>query len=386
MSALQSNLNGKKYKSMNTENKNDLLIPPNLLKNSKKILFVTHLAIGDFTYWQNYFKAFAKEFPHIKVDLWIDEVRRTHKFWKWKSLKHYALNDWIENCGIFNKIYKETYSWFRFNTCIKKACKENYPIVVSLATIRFQKYAKYARAMSPNGFICGVFNSDKKYACKTLDAKIPLSKKLYKSFEHVSDMYALWFKKLFDIDVAPKDRIPFINIPERWVSFAKLKFFKWGIEEKEKRIDKVVFVNAFAKDKKRCWPVSKAIKLIKKLRAQQQYKYAYFIINSMPDSYDEVQSYLRNHSSNRVILFTAKENLFQLPAVISLCDLVVSVETSVMHLASALNIPVVALMRQKNPEWAPFRKENREIVWAKNRHSWIKDIKVDAVSEKVVGL
>jgi hypothetical protein len=35
----------------------DTLIPADLLKKSDKILFIAHLALGDFTYLQNFFKA-----------------------------------------------------------------------------------------------------------------------------------------------------------------------------------------------------------------------------------------------------------------------------------------------------------------------------------------
>ena len=34
-----------------------------------KILFVSHLAIGDFVYLQNYFKLFAQKYPNLKIDL-----------------------------------------------------------------------------------------------------------------------------------------------------------------------------------------------------------------------------------------------------------------------------------------------------------------------------
>ena len=63
----------------------------------------------------------------------------------------------------------------------------------------------------------------------------------------------------------------------------------------------------------------------------------------MPDKYDEVKQYLSNYYLNDVILFTAQQNFFQLPGIVSLCDLVISVETSIIHLASALKIPVVAI-------------------------------------------
>ena len=36
------------------------LIPSDLLRKSDKILFIAHLALGDYTYLQNCFQAFAR--------------------------------------------------------------------------------------------------------------------------------------------------------------------------------------------------------------------------------------------------------------------------------------------------------------------------------------
>ena len=53
------------------------LVPQELLQKSDKILFIAHLALGDFTYMQNCFRAFSEAYPHIKIHIWVDELRRT---------------------------------------------------------------------------------------------------------------------------------------------------------------------------------------------------------------------------------------------------------------------------------------------------------------------
>jgi heptosyltransferase-3 len=78
-------------------------------------------------------------------------------------------------------------------------------------------------------------------------------------------------------------------------------------------------------------------------------------------------------------LFSAEENFFQLPAILSLCDLIISVETAVMHLANAVHVPVIALMRQKNPEWAPIDQANSTIITVAGRNDWVDAITVDQV-------
>ncbi|MFC6522034.1 glycosyltransferase family 9 protein [Undibacterium arcticum] len=57
----------------------------------------------------------------------------------------------------------------------------------------------------------------------------------------------------------------------------------------------------------------------------------------------------------------------------------ISVETAVMHLANAVHIPVIALMRQKNPEWAPIDQEHSTVITTANRREWVRSITVSQV-------
>jgi ADP-heptose:LPS heptosyltransferase len=369
------------------------LIPEALLSRSKKVLFLTHLAIGDFTYLQNCFKVFKEKYPHIKIDLWIDEVRRTRLFWDWKHLRHYALTDWVSETGIFNKIYSGSYSWGRFHRQMRQAKEEEYPLIISLCTLRGDWYAKYARKMSPNGFIASVIN--KKYSgrggFRKVDARLNIDinqsgmiPPADRGAVHISSIYQNWFDRLFNLPFTPDQRPPFVSIPNKWISYAKLRFTKWGINRKDVPEEKVVFINIFAKSACRCWPIDRLVKLINSLRQTDEFENAYFIINTEPRFYDMLRAFLSNFCLHRVFLFTANENFFQLPAIISLCDLVISVETSIIHLASALEIPVVALMRKKSPEWRPYYEKNSKIIIALTRKSWIEDISYQEVAEKMI--
>ena len=81
-------------------------------------------------------------------------------------------------------------------------------------------------------------------------------------------------------------------------------------------------------------------------------------------------------------LFSAGENFFQLPALLQRCDLIISVETAVMHLANAVHVPVIALMRQKNPEWVPIDRDNSIVITTKRRSEWVSAIQ----PEQVIGV
>ncbi len=368
---------------------NNQLVPEELLQKSKKILFVTHLAIGDFTYLQNYFKAFAEKYPHLKVDVWVDEVRRTRCFWRWNKLKGYSLYDWLNASPCFNKVYDKTYSPATFKQSLHEAQTEEYPIVVSIATLRPYRYAQLIRSISPKAFVVGMQKGTKPYQWyqrneyKKLDASFNPDKV---SGGHITDHYAAWFNKLFNLDVDNEQRRPFVAIPSEWNSYAKLQFLKHGFYQKDNKTHgKVFFINCFAKSKKRCWPVNKAIGLIEKMRSEG-HSDARFIINAIPSEYQRIKGILKDSRLKNVILFSARENFFQLPAIMSCCDMVISVETATIHLASALEVPVVALMRQKNPEWAPWDTKKSSLVTAKKRSDWVSNIPVQQVIAALPGL
>jgi ADP-heptose:LPS heptosyltransferase len=296
-------------------------------------------------------------------------------------MKHYVLFDWVKASGLFNNVYTGTYSWSRFNNVVRQTQDEQYQIVVSLCTLRSRFYSKYTRKIAGVGFATGVVYPRHKNlrVMQNLDAFHELSPGEKKS--HASLEYQEWFEKLFGLSVNEKQREPFIDIPKEWVSYGKLKFTQWGI--KKDRYEKVIFINAFAKNALRCWPIDRVIKLIYSLQQIEGYQDAYFIVNVEPHFYKAVKTLFSNFCLSNVILFTAHKNFFQLPAIMSLCDLVISVETSIIHLASALKIPVVALMRQKTPEWRPYFKEQSRVVSAKNRRDWIEDIPLEAVIDGV---
>jgi heptosyltransferase-3 len=358
------------------------LIPSELLNKSDKILFIAHLALGDYTYLQNCFQAFARAYPHLKLHLWVDEVRRTSDASQWPHLKKNVLYDWLAACDFIDKVYNQNYSPELFQASIKEARHEQYPIVVSLGTLRPHFYAGLARAISPEGFVVGLKKPlnlsglPHYFAYRKLDASLNPDVPDRAHAPHISDVHAEWFRLLAGVDIPPSQRIPFVHIPERFVEGARARLAEWGFDG---RHGKLVFINPFAKTPKRCWPVERVAELITEMRAQPEWRDACFIVNAVPQEVANVRAMLAERRLERTELFSANENFFQLPAMLAECDLIVSVETAVMHLANAVGVPVVALMRQKTPEWAPVDKANSTVITADQRRDWVKAIPVRAV-------
>src|SRR5438067_1614070 len=317
------------------------LIPSDLLKKSDKILFIAHLALGDYTYLQNCFQAFAKAYPHLKVHLWVDEVRRTSDASQWPHLKKNVLYDWLAACEFIDKVYDQNYSPELFQASIRDAQREHYPIVVSLGTLRPHFYADLAREISPDGFVAGLkkplglLGLHHFFTFRKLDAALNPDVADRSSAPHISDVHAEWFRILFGVEIAPSARIPFVHIPDRFVEGARARLAEWGFDARQ---GKLVFINPFAKTRKRCWPVERVAELIIEMRNQPEWRDACFIVNAVPQEVDKVKDMLARRQLDRTELFSANENFFQLPAMLAQCDLIVSVETAVMHLANAVGV------------------------------------------------
>ena len=106
-----------------------------------------------------------------------------------------------------------------------------------------------------------------------------------------------------------------------------------------------------------------------------------FIINIPPEN-NKLVNELTEKLQKNVILFTANKNFFELPAMVANCSFVISVETSTMHIAQALKIPQIALMRSKSPDWKPYTIDENRIIFAPDNKK-IKDISIEEVEKKL---
>jgi heptosyltransferase-3 len=346
------------------------LVDPARLRQAGKILFIAHLALGDFTYLQSCFQAFARAYPHLEVHLWVDERRRTWRASEWAHLKKYALYDWLAECPYIHKVYNETYSPQTYRASLEAARREDYPVVVSLAVLERHKYASLARSISPHGFVVGQkkrvrsYDIPKRLVYRKLDAFIPAYTPSSDQGQHISDIYAGWFTQLFGMEIPPSARFPVLDIAGRWTDYARAQFGDWGFMGVDGKPSRVVFVNAFSKSEERSWPLERVIGLIRTMRCEPAWRNAGFVVNVVPEALAHARALFDGAALEGTQLFSAEDNFFQLPAILGLCELVISVETAVMHLANAVHVPVIALMRQNNPEWAPIDRANSTVITA----------------------
>jgi ADP-heptose:LPS heptosyltransferase len=200
---------------------------------------------------------------------------------------------------------------------------------------------------------------------------------------HISDVYANWFESIFGMHLDAPARVPFINIPRKWILFAKLRLLKWNIDKKTNPFNKVIFINNYAKDNIRSWPLENVFELIKNIKKNDTWGDIIFLINTPPEYLLQVKKMYQKYSLTQTHIVSADLNFFQLPAYIAVSDLIISVETSTIHLAAALDKPVITLMRTKNPEWVPWDNGKITNIFCKHRPDWVKYIPLETVVEAV---
>jgi ADP-heptose:LPS heptosyltransferase len=363
-----------------------------VLARADRILFVTHLAIGDFTYLQACLRAFARARPHVRLPGWVDERRRTADPAAWPHLRRYALYDWLAACPWIDKVYDSTYSPAAFAQSVDQARAEHYPVVASLSVVDCHRYARLARRISPRGFVVGLAKPAERLlhvpsrwaGYRKLDAALPVYGPAEAACQHISDIYAGWFARCFGVDVPPAARMPRLDIPERWVRSAHAQFAAWGCTVGKP----VVFVNAYSKSPDRTWPLERVAALARSLKNRLAWRGVTVVVNVVPEALEEARRLFEGRPDPdlaHVRLFSADEHFFQLPAVMRLCSLVISVETAVMHLANAVGVPVVALMRRTHPEWAPIDRARSTVIMVPEPDDWVTRVGVDEVQAAVDG-
>jgi heptosyltransferase-3 len=358
------------------------LIPSDLLKKSDKILFIAHLALGDYTYLQNCFQAFARAYPHLKLHLWVDEVRRTSDASQWPHLKKNVLYDWLDACDFIEKVYKQNYSPELFQASDQGS---------ATGTLSDRRLAGHpaSRTSTPTSRA----RSARTASCRPQEAERPAGPAPLVQLPQAGreprpgrgrphERAAHQRRARGMVPPAGRRRDPAVRAHSRSCtspnasSTARRPACTSGASTAARaswssstlRQDPQALLAGRARgraDHHHARPAGMARRLLHRQRGAA--------------GSGQREGHAGRRQLDRTELFSANENFFQLPAMLAQCDLIVSVETAVMHLANAVGVPVVALMRQKTPEWAPVDKANSTVITADQRRDWVKAIPVHAV-------
>ena len=332
-----------------------------------KVLYMSHLALGDYIYQGPFLKALADTYPNITLDVWIDDCRKKKK--SWHADRCQALIQWLSSESHINYIFPITSSQSALNQQIQKAHLQNYDAIIYVATNRSAEFAKTAIKIVDKGKVFGSrprgdLERLKAFSgCSRLEGYMDLKK--VTTFNHISDFYQDIFQQFFAISISSDQRLLKLNISPKVKKNSFDLLESWRV--KNHLINpKIIFINHLSTCKKRDWKLAQLEELL--LLLGKRFPQCLFILNAAPSDFEPLNYWANNNPKIKhlaIEAFTAKENFFELPSLMSLCSLVISVETAIMHLASSLNIKQIALIRQSAKHWRPLN--NSQVLKGKQR-------------------
>ncbi len=351
---------------------------------AQRILLVLPMALGDFCYQHLVIRAVQAQYPDKVWDAMFDEAFHTNRFHQGGGqLVNPIICEWAESTGLFRHVYTEMYQGTSLAECMTTARAAEYDVVISLSGRGQMQVLRACREMAPQAWIIAwepesrwwKLGRDVREYRQIVDVEIPF---IVEKDGHIIDSYLRFFREFSDVS-ANWEQVPRMSVPDDARQHATEVLTGYGATSDTP----IIFVNAFAKNRKRTWPLTHVATLFHLLSHDARLTGAIWLVNGMPDDWDAVETMIRHAHGERMHFFSATEGFWELPAMLEASDLVISVETSVMHLASLLHRPQVVLMRQKTPHWRPLRREECTIVTTRRRRDTISAITPDEVAAAV---
>lgn len=331
------------------------LVPEQTLRSAKRILYMTHLAIGDFTYQRVLLKKLKHTYPNLAIDIWIDDCRDKPK--AWHQGRNMTLVQWLKSEPFLDNVYPIARSNAERAEMIKTARQQHYDVVFFVAQQRSERYAKIARDIAPQGTVVGSRAISRLHpkawlAFGKLDGYFPLSPKQEANL-HISEVFATRFEQCLAMRISDEEFASGfeLDVPATFLSEAS----HWLATRFGSVPGKLVLINPVSTNEKRDYHIAQVAQLIELMHERDGH--LRFVINLPPASIEgyltELQK-LADLSDIQLDVFCAQQHFYQLPAMLARCDVIITVETAIMHLCAALKKPQIVLMREQARQWQPY--------------------------------
>jgi ADP-heptose:LPS heptosyltransferase len=331
------------------------LISEAQLKQAKRLLYMTHLAIGDFIYQGVWLKALKAKYPHLEIDIWFDDCRT--KPHSWAAGRNVTLGEWLESEGDFGELYPIVANLKERQDEIARARARDYDLIVFIGKNRSEQFAKVARQISSSAFIVAARSKPlnnplaKWWRFSRLDAWFDFDR-VSRETGRVTALYERSFGAVFGLsseDTGGRQLLS-TRVGPAYASAARerIETFLSGDQRR------LVFVNHLSTAARKDYPWPQVREVL--LALDRKHDDLAYIVNSPPDQYDEVERLVAEDdelSGLKIMASTARDSFFELPALMAECDVVISVDTATTHLAASLDKPYVAIMANDDKLWQP---------------------------------
>lgn len=304
----------------------------------KKILILRYDVLGDMIITIPMIDYLKSLLPNAEIDILC-------------SSKNFEIGKNI--VGVRNS-YKYSGKKFFFNE-LNFLKKENYDLIISLV---FNK-------TSLSGLMANYIN---KKAIKVTLMEIKRA-----------ELYSILFNILLPLEYL-KGQITLLELQLRMITMlfgepfdtnkankASLKidksYLKQSIEFFKTSSNKKIIYNISAGSDYRTFSTNKNIEILMELmKIYHEYE---FYLSFYKDDSEKAMMILGSLESKNIKILPQSSNIFQLIAYIKYSDLVITPDTSIVHIASMFNIPTVIFYSRLGPlanEWAPFNNKYIQII------------------------
>lgn len=334
----------------------------------KKILVIRkHNQIGDLIVSLPMFFALKKHFPVAQISLLVS---RTNYDIPFKEIIPY-----IDNVITFDRrtLKKQI-------ELIINLRKQKFDLAIIPSTIRFSTTSIIVSYVSNIKYRVGLIGNG------SLKNKFSFLLNIKSNFDWTTNKTHQIFRNLEIVEQINCK----ITVDEIFKSYPKISDqhntkAKQLIEEKIGTCELIIGIHPGAGQIKNTWPYENFIQIINSLN--QKYKCGFVITAGQIDN-EIVEKIIPDLVKRKIIFFVASNYGFnELMALINQCDLFISNDTGVMHIAGLTDTKLIALMRKENENlWRPIGRNKFYIVSKTNE---INDISVEEVlnlSEKLIQL
>lgn len=328
-------------------------------KKTKKVLIIRDGGIGDAICIYPLIRELKKNYPNIKIDIFA-------------SLNNYNMYKYTSNVESVYVKYKKR-QWIKTWLNLLKMRRNNYDVTIDNTINRFHR-TLYTIFINP------------KYAFATKDEKRKYD------FDRSNLSFYYFTHDSSAIDHIVNKRLEVLKVFKVSVYSNKMDFY---LPKKENIINKnfthnlseftKIGLNVEGSSESRTLNRQQLITISNTFNKFKKIKIILFYLPTNRSLYNEI---IKENNLHNIILSPSTKTIYDAADLLNRLDLLISPDTSFIHIASGLDIPTVGIF-WNNPikyiEWGPLSKNN-EIVKPKGTESNIKNINIDEVIEKSINL
>lgn len=314
-----------------------------ILKNADKILLLRHDRIGDILVTVPFIKMLRDNFPEIQIDILLSENNISAKR---------AVQKYVDNLYIYKKNIGEIFK------LIKKFRKNNYKVVIDLFDNPSTTSAYLVKFINP---VNSVSFQKPNTAHYTHLVELPDKNKV-----HIVNRILMLLK-------------PFGIYSEKFnlnLEFSVTNEEKHNALEKIGLNKQVLGINLSGSSRAKYWGTDNYIKFIK-LFAEKYPSYK-IIIFALPDYSDETEKIVSETTAEKS---PEAKSFSEYASLLSVCSLILTPDTSAVHLAAAFQIPCVSLhlwtgSQETGLPWTAYNSPNTALKTTNNdlRSIAVKDV------------